>query len=310
MFANPRRDRRQEQVAVGARTRIVLRVGVALAFVVAVSGCTNSPPSRTSHRRSYGPRIRRAFGSKTVSVGIGPRFGSSAVMGLRNGAWITSAATRATGRRLERTQPSVSRATVRPPSISREARLASRERHSSRRPRSMSTPQCQAAERVRMVNRRRRLVAAVSVVGLALGLAACNRNYEILGPYSLGFDGQHLLIGICTNMTIDRVSLLETGGPRTPGDTREVWEANGDLHVRTGDALAVGGSHPGLVNEIVADEVHPRPGLLFELGLNDADDATLSASFEIPDEGLASGAWLTPLGEIHETPCEASEGTE
>ena len=57
---------------------------------------------------------------------------------------------------------------------------------------------------VRMVNRRRRLVAAVSVVGLALGLVACNRNYEILGPYSLGFDGQRLLIGICASMEIDR----------------------------------------------------------------------------------------------------------
>lgn len=161
---------------------------------------------------------------------------------------------------------------------------------------------------VRMVNRRRRLVAAVSVVGLALGLVACNRNYEILGPYSLGFDGQRLLIGTCTHMEINRVSLSATpSGSHARDDTVTVWEAVGDAEVDDADRLIVGGTNPGLRNEVVRDDVLPEPGLLFVLGFNDVSDATLSAAFEIPDEGLTSGSWLTPLDEIRETPCEAPE---
>ncbi len=158
-----------------------------------------------------------------------------------------------------------------------------------------------------MVNRGKRLVAAALVLGIALSMSACNRNYEILGPYSLGFDGHHLLIGICTNLEVNRVSLLETGGSRTRDDTRDVWEATGDLKARAGDELVVGGSNTGLENQVVADNVLPLPGMLFELGFNDATEATLSASFEIPDEGLAPGTWLTPLDEIRETPCAGPE---
>lgn len=162
-----------------------------------------------------------------------------------------------------------------------------------------------------MVNRRKRLVAAASVLSLTLALAACNRNYEILGPYSLGFDGQHLLIGICTNMEIDHVSLSATPrGSQARDDTVTVWEAVGGIRARDGDALIVGGSNPGLRNQVVDDDVLPEPGLLLVLGFNDISDANLSAVFEIPDEGLAPGTWLTPLDEIRETPCEAPEGTE
>lgn len=161
---------------------------------------------------------------------------------------------------------------------------------------------------MRMVNRRKRLVAVVLILGSALGLAACNRNYEILGPYSLGFDGQHFVVGTCTNMEINRVSLSATPrGSHAHDDTVTVWEAVGDAEVRDGDRLIVGGPNPGLTNEVLRDDVLPEPGLLLVLGFNGVSDATLSATFEIPDEGLAPGNWLTPLDEVRETPCEASK---
>ncbi|BDZ56203.1 hypothetical protein GCM10025870_32760 [Agromyces marinus] len=161
-----------------------------------------------------------------------------------------------------------------------------------------------------MVNRWKRFVAAASILGLTLSLAACNRNYEILGPYSLGYDGQHLLVGICTNLQVHHVRLSATPpGSQARGDTVSVWEASGDAQAREGDRLIVGGTNPGLRNEVVLDDAYPEPGVLFVLGFNDLSDAALSAVFEIPDDGLAPGSWLTPLDEIRETPCEALERT-
>lgn len=147
------------------------------------------------------------------------------------------------------------------------------------------------------------VAASVLGAGLAFSLSGCNRNYEILGPYSLGYDGEHLLIGVCTGLQIDRVSLLETHGARMQDDTRVVWEAHGDLYARMGDTLVVAGPNPGLRNDVAARDARPTPGALLELGFNDATEAELSASFTIPDDGFAPGVWLTPTGEIRDGAC-------
>ncbi|MET4158539.1 hypothetical protein [Agromyces sp. PvR057] len=155
----------------------------------------------------------------------------------------------------------------------------------------------------------RPLMAVVCALSSVAMLSGCNRNYEILGPYSLGFDGTHLVIGVCEDMTISGVRLSQTTGARRADDTRVVWTAVGDLHARSGDTMIVAGQNSGLRNSIALDDVNPVPGSRFDLGLNDISEASLSAAFEIPDDGLAPGAWLTPLGEIRDTPCEPDDPT-
>lgn len=148
-----------------------------------------------------------------------------------------------------------------------------------------------------------RVVAAV-VCGVAAAslLSGCNRNFEILGPYSLSFDGEHLLIGICTDMTIDEVKLSQSIRSRRPFEDSVVWEAAGSFSARHADALTVGGSNPGLFNSTV-EAPEPIGRTRYRVRFNDGSDAAQYAVWTIPEEGLESGMWLTPLGEIRDQPC-------
>ncbi|GAA2027276.1 hypothetical protein GCM10009819_08330 [Agromyces tropicus] len=72
-----------------------------------------------------------------------------------------------------------------------------------------------------MAGRGIRLAAGVPAgIGVVSSLSGCVLEAQG-GPYSLGWDGDHLLIGIIQAMEIDRVRLFES---RSPGrDDGYVW---------------------------------------------------------------------------------------
>ncbi|MGR2752199.1 hypothetical protein [Agromyces arachidis] len=155
-----------------------------------------------------------------------------------------------------------------------------------------------------MAGRGTRLAAGVSVgIGVVSSLSGCVLLEAQGGPYSLGWDGEHLLIGICQAMEIDRVRLFES---RSPGrDDGFVWDARGHIEADAGDVLTVRGSNAGLSDRLASDGVRPLLGVKFDLLVNDRPDADKVAVFVIPSEGLAPGSWLTSRGnEVHDEPCD------
>ena len=137
---------------------------------------------------------------------------------------------------------------------------------------------------------------------LVAALPGCNRAYEVLGPYSLGFDGGRVLVGVCSDMKIEHVRVAQVQG-RGAGVYHLVWEADGTAHVRVGDVLSSGDT-PGLTTSELAAAT-PEPGTTYWLDVNDVSRPELSAKFEIPDGGLAVGDWLTPTGIVQNEPCNS-----
>lgn len=119
------------------------------------------------------------------------------------------------------------------------------------------------------------------------------------------WDGEHVLIGICQAMEVDRVRLFES---RSPGrDDGYVWDARGYVETDAGDVLTVRGPNTGLSDQLASDGVRPLPGVSFDLLVNNRPNADKVAVFVIPSEGLAPGDWLTSRGnEVRDTPCDPS----
>ncbi|MFE7846536.1 hypothetical protein ACFUTX_15230 [Microbacterium sp. NPDC057407] len=137
---------------------------------------------------------------------------------------------------------------------------------------------------------------------MVLVLAGCNRNYELLGPYALGFDGENVLVAVCEDRVVDRLFMSQA--TRTGGsvESERIWEARGEASLSAGEWLVVSGSNPGLVNSrMVAPD--PGPGVRYNIGINDVPSPYYSASFTIPDDGLAEGDWVSPTGDVRSTPC-------
>lgn len=153
---------------------------------------------------------------------------------------------------------------------------------------------------MQLVARPMRVVAAISLVATIMILSGCNRNYEIRGPYSLGNDGRHLLIGFCEALFVDHI-FISASVPDGGAEPR-VWDASGSLSVGVGDKLTVSPANDELTTATFS-RILPRPGVRYFLLVNDASQPSLSAAFAIPEGGLPAGKWLTPLGELRNSPC-------
>lgn len=158
--------------------------------------------------------------------------------------------------------------------------------------------------RLALVRSSRRTSAAL-VLGLALvavGTSGCNQAYDIRGPYSLGFDGEHVMVGVCTDMVIEKIVLERQYRHVRPFQDRVILEGEGELEV-DGEAVVVGGATAGLTfSTAIAPE--PQSNTWFWLSVNDVSKPELSATFIVPEEGVPRGKWLTPTGIIQDQPCE------
>lgn len=159
-----------------------------------------------------------------------------------------------------------------------------------------------------MVGKLVRSVAAVAGLALVLGLSACNTNYDVLGPYALGYEDGELLFAICEPMQVDRISLSVTTRDTGRAENRLVWVAEGDLAAKQGDVFVVGGQNDGLSNVVVGEDPPVNGAATYFVGLNDRGSATLTASFWVPDSGLVEGMWLTPTDEMRTSPCGSTSG--
>lgn len=161
-----------------------------------------------------------------------------------------------------------------------------------------------------MVTRFPRLAAsALIAVAIAGTLAGCNRNYEVLGPYTLGFDGEHLLVGVCEERHVEEVSMDEAHRNGWSMDIHTIWEAEGSQELASGEWLVVSGENPGLTN-LLEDRADPSPGVRYDFGIHPVTSPDFSASFTIPESGLPEGMWLTPDGDLTPTPCRENDAPD
>lgn len=146
-------------------------------------------------------------------------------------------------------------------------------------------------------------VVVLLVVGV--GVTGCNRNWEVLGPYSLGFEEGELLLAVCEAGPVTRVYLTKTVREDRSGEAPTVWEAEGYVQAEKGHVFVVGGVNDGLRNVLVGEPLPVTEVRDYSVLFNEGDRATLSAVFYLPDSGLGEGEWLTPTGELRDAPCEA-----
>lgn len=152
-----------------------------------------------------------------------------------------------------------------------------------------------------------RIITGALLATLTIGaMAGCNRNYDVLGPYALGYDGEHLLVAVCEDRVVEEITMSEYVREFGNSSSTRVWEAAGLLSLSTGESMVVGGANSGLANGKVKP-VRLEPGMSYALALNDASSPDLTALFTIPTEGLSEGMWLTPRDELLTQPCP--EGT-
>ncbi|MGM1017306.1 MAG: hypothetical protein ACQEW8_07195 [Actinomycetota bacterium] len=155
-----------------------------------------------------------------------------------------------------------------------------------------------------MVGRNRRgLFAVLLGAALAAGLAGCNLNWEIRGPYSLGVQDGQFLLAVCESIEIDSIRVSEDLQDSNATSTHLIWEASGPLTVNPGRILIVGAENEGLTNVAVAKPARLSEVRYLRVRVNEGQRAELAASIYIPDHGLAEGEWATPTGEIRDVAC-------
>lgn len=123
------------------------------------------------------------------------------------------------------------------------------------------------------------------------------------GPVSIGTLDGDFRVAVCEELVVERVvaDFLE------PGQASEeaFWEATGQTIIPAGTILNLAddsfGMELGLYSE-PSFTAGTRIWFMF-FGKPDPNTGTI-AEFSVPDGGVEDGLWLTPDGDIQQTPCE------
>jgi hypothetical protein len=141
-------------------------------------------------------------------------------------------------------------------------------------------------------------VAAVAVV-TATVLTGC---IPVNGPVAIGALNGEFRVAVCEELIVEGAY----ASVREPGqDWKRMWEADGQVTIPSGAIVNLVndsfGMELGLYRE-PSFSAGSRVSFTF-LGNPDPNTGTI-ASFTVPQSGVEDGLWLTPDGEVQQTPCE------
>lgn len=122
------------------------------------------------------------------------------------------------------------------------------------------------------------------------------------GPVAIGTLDGEFRVAACEELVVDGAY----ASIRDPGQEAErIWEAEGQVTIAEGTVVTLANDSFGMDTKLYREpRLIPGADLFFTfLGSPDPNSGTM-ADFSVPESGIEDGLWLTPDGEIQQTPCE------
>lgn len=147
---------------------------------------------------------------------------------------------------------------------------------------------------------RRAAACAVVFIGTTVALTGC---IPVKGPVAIGTLDGEFRVAVCEELIVERAiaDFMEPG--QAPEE--RFWEATGQATIPAGTIVKLPGDSFGMELGLYSEPSFTAGTRIWFTFLGNPDPNTGTiAEFSVPDSGVADGLWLTPDGEIQQTPCE------